>query len=120
MSKLSKDLRDQLARYLSGDVEPKYFHDWFARNLLEVAASNDSEAELLFHAIEWQFFDLEKGRASSDATRTNLTYLSQEHPAPNPVNFLNVTASNGNNANYIRAGVGSNTYTLGSPLGAAA
>ncbi len=76
MSKLSNEIRQQLSRYLADDIQPSVFRDWFALVLRDVHKSNDSEAEELAHAVEWQFCDLENG-AMPQQVRENLLVLSR-------------------------------------------
>lgn len=77
MSKMltAKEIREQLNRYLAGDVDPATFRDWFAVVLRDVHTSIDPQAEELAHSIEWAFSDLDRG-AAPEQVRDNLAALA--------------------------------------------
>lgn len=73
---LAKELRKQLARYTSDDLDMKAFRDWFLPVLRDVHKSGDAEAEKLAHEVEWEFVDLERGLLPSEnALKANLSQL---------------------------------------------
>ena len=76
MSKLTKEIRERLGQYLTGDLAPAEFRDWFALALRDVHKANDPGAEDLLHSIEWNFFDLERGILSEQVLKQNLFHLA--------------------------------------------
>jgi hypothetical protein len=70
-------IREQLTRYLVGDLDAAAFRDWFALVLRDVHKSDDKDAEPLAHAIEWAFSDLERQLCSGVALREKLSRLAR-------------------------------------------
>jgi len=103
MAMLTNEIRERLTRYVAGDDTPEAFRHWFALILRDVHQSNDEEAETLAHQIEWQFLYAEQGKISCDVLKTNLSFLSKKHAEPNPVQILDLVASNGGHS-YTSSG----------------
>jgi hypothetical protein len=80
MSNLTKEIKGQLFRYVSGELALDAFHNWFAVMLRDVHESNDYEAEALAHAIEWTLCDLERGTSLREV-RERLVALSNPSKA---------------------------------------
>ena len=76
MAALANEVREQLSRYLSGEVQPDAFQNWFALVLRDVHKSGDREAEALAYSVEWAFLDLERGLSSPAELRENLSHLA--------------------------------------------
>jgi hypothetical protein len=70
----TKQIKEQLSRYLTGDLEPAEFRDWFALVLRDVHKSTDQNLEELAHEIEWAFCDLDRG-VPSEKVRDALAQL---------------------------------------------
>lgn len=81
MAALAKQIRKQLARYLSGELAPDQFENWFALKVLEVHKSGDEEAEALIHSVEWEFLDLERGITTARLAKENLRQLAASEAA---------------------------------------
>jgi hypothetical protein len=105
MTKLSNEIRQELSRYLAGDLQPADFRNWFAVVLRDVHKSNDPAAEELAHAVEWEFCDLERG-VSPQQVRDNLrsmaeqpgVFVQAEAPLKNPTNYFHESISTGTSA----------------------
>jgi hypothetical protein len=72
----TKQLREQLSRYLAGDLEPAAFRDWFAPVLRDAQKSSDPQVEELAHSIEWTLWDLECGALPEEILKQNLLRLA--------------------------------------------
>lgn len=72
-STTTKEIREQLSRYLTGELEPAEFREWFALVLRD--APTDSAAETLAHEIEWLFADFETGSRSALQLREGLEFF---------------------------------------------
>ena len=57
MTASANEIRERLSLYLSGQLPPAEFRDWFVPVLRD---AQDPEAEALAHSIEWEFLDLER------------------------------------------------------------
>jgi hypothetical protein len=88
MSKLTttKEIREQLGRYLAGELESRAFREWFAMVLRD--SPGGSEVEQLAHSIEWAFVDLERG-VPADEVRRHLSDLATDG-AFVPVSITNI------------------------------
>lgn len=76
MAMNAKEIREQLGKYVAGDVQPEEFRDWFALVLRDVHQSDDAEAETLVNAIEWEFLDRERGLLTDATLRDQLERLA--------------------------------------------
>jgi hypothetical protein len=79
MSSLTNEMKVHLAQLVAGTLTLDAFHDWFAATLRDVHDSNDPDAELLAHAIEWTFCDMERG-LSHEAARLTFAVLADSQP----------------------------------------
>jgi hypothetical protein len=107
MSELTaKQIKEQLSRYLTGDLEPAEFRDWFALVLRDAHKSSDPHVEELAHSIEWALCDLERD-ATPEQVRDNLTAIAAMQPVvfvycgdptQNPSIFFHQAVSTGTSA----------------------
>jgi len=82
---LANQIRNQLARYTSNDLDMRAFRDWFAPVLRDVHKSGEADAESLAHAVEWEFLDFERGVSSEVFLKENLSRLASVAVANPPV-----------------------------------
>jgi len=97
----TKEVREQVARYLAGALQPADFHDWFA-HVLRDAHKSGGEVEALVHDIEWAFCDLERGILPDDVRRT-LLRLATPSVVIGPVQSENDTSYSGTSSSFFQA-----------------
>jgi hypothetical protein len=99
----TKEIREHLGQYLTGNFEPAAFRDWFALVLRDAHKSSDPQLEELAHSIEWALYDLERG-AALEQVRENLTAIATMQsvvfvycgdPLENPSTFFHQAVSTG-------------------------
>jgi hypothetical protein len=88
MELTTREIREQLRRYLTGDLDAAAFRDWFAVVLRDAHKSTDPELEQMAHDIEWALCDLESGSCSVENVTETLRALAGSGPASTAATVL--------------------------------
>jgi hypothetical protein len=114
MSTLADEMKSRLALYVTQQASLDQFEDWFGRALFEARKAKDVEAESFGNAIEWLFFDLDRGADVEEVRRAmkllsggNRVVFSQLVVVPNVDDYSSTNASGTSSSFQAAAGSGS-------------